>query len=221
MSIDEDRAAFERVSDDALLLRELCRRTAREAAAASASIALARTSVGRGRGGRIFDAAQARLQGFGQLNRLLARPMPVRVNLGADLALLCQAIGQIRGRAVLRRVETDLDVIWTTGRVARRMLVITAGFIDEAVGMALHDNPRCIRIALKAEGEVVSLSVEDDGRGPRLFVPGSGEAMVRAVAGELVGRSGGTITLVTSRLGTRVTVAMHSGLEGDDDATPF
>lgn len=221
MKRDHDHGAAADASEDALLLREMCHRTAAEVAAATAAVALAGAVVGPGvRTGHI-DHALARLHGFGELTRRLARPLPARVELAAELSAVCMAISHGRTGVGASRMELDLREVWTAGATARRLLVVGAGLVSEVVALALRDRAGRLRVALHPGGDGVALTVEDDGRGPRLFADGSDAGQGRALLGELVGRGDGTMTLITGRRGTRVTVTMPTGLEEDDDRFCF
>ena len=208
------------ISEDALLLREMCHRTAGEVAAAMATMTLVRSARASGSRLRQIDMALARLRGFGELNRLLARPMPARVEVAVDLEALCIAIGSGRLGASESRIDLDMGKVWTTGVVARRLLVAAAAFVEEAVRCGLERRAGRMRVVLDGGADHVALTVEDDGPGPRLAADDAMDGVGRAVAAELVGRGEGTLTLVTGRRGTRVTVAMPTGLENDDDV-PF
>ena len=216
-----DRGAAAHASEEALLLRELCQRTAVEVASATAAVALLGAVVAKGVRVRQVDHALARLHGFGELNRLLARPLPVRVELAAELSAICKAVAYGRAGVGASRMDLDLGEAWTAGQVARRMLVAAAGLVAESVALALRDRAGRLRVVLRREDGEVALTVEDDGPGPRLAGAGSDAGRARVFLAELVGRGDGTMTTVTGRRGTRITIVMPAGLESDDDDFVF
>lgn len=219
--VGDEREAVASASEEALLLREMCHRTATEVAAASAAIALVGAVVPKAVRVRQVDHALSRLHGFGELNRLLSRPLPARVELAIEFASLCKAIVHGRTGVGASRMDLDLSEAWATGAVARRLLVAGAALVAESVALALRDRAGRLRVVLRREDVDVALTVEDDGPGPRLFAGGSEAGRGRTLLAELVGRGDGTMTMVTGRRGTRVSVVMPAGLEADDDDFAF
>lgn len=214
VSIDPDRAAMQQASEDELLLRGMAHRTADEIAAVVAGVSLASSTGGTTVDVRRIERVVARLRGFGDLNRLLARPLAGRVDLATELSGLCLAVGQAGVERGGGRFDIDVATSWVSGRTARRLLVVAAGLVAEAVEEAMNCRLGRVRVALSGTGDYVSLVVEDDALGPRLLPQRS--EVLRSLSTELLGRGSGTLTMVTGRMGTRVTVAMPSGLEEDD-----
>lgn len=221
MFSDFDRAGALNSSEEALLMRELCRRTAGEVATATAAIALANTARSAITRLRQVDDALARLRGFGELNRLLARPLPARVELAGLLETMCATIGRGGREGAAIHIELALREAWLTGPAARRVLVVAAGLIEESLGAAPGRSAGWLRVRLTPRGHEVSLTVEDGGPGPRLPARGAERAEGLEIVADLVGRAAGTMTMVTGRRGTRMTVAMPTGLEAGDDDVLF
>ena len=205
------------MSEDALLLREMCHRTASEVAAALAALRLVAGFEPPGSRQRLMERAICRLDGFGQLNQLLGRPLRARVDAGPAVSDVCVALGTGRAGAGASRIDLDLGRAWMEGAAARRLMLVAAELVGEAVRGALEDRAGRLRVALRADSDMVSLVVEDDGPGPRLLATGVDGDDPRSVVVDLIARAAGTMTLVTGRRGTRVTVCVPTGLEGDDD----
>ena len=221
MFFDFDRAAAANSSEDTLLMRELCRRTAGEVAAATAAIALVNSAGSATTRRQQVDHALARLQGFGELNRLLARPLPARAELAELLEAVCAAVAHgVRGSPATR-INLDLREAWVTGAAARRLLVVASGLIGEAMSSAFRGRVGWVRVALRADGDEVALTVEDQGPGPRLPGRGPERGGGLDIAADLVGRGDGTMTVVTGRRGTRMIITMPTGLQIDDGDVPF
>lgn len=214
-------AAVGDLTDDALLLRELCHRTAVEAAGALAALRLAIGGGPPSSGRRLMEQAAGRLQGLGELNRLLGRSLPGRVDVGPAVHDVCVALGKGRQGAGASRMHLDLGAAPMEGGAARRLLLVAAELVGDAVRGALQDRAGRLRVALRADAGGVSLVVEDDGPGPRLLPAGEDDGDHRSVVLELVARAEGTMTLVTGRRGTRVTVWVPHGLEDEDEDLPF
>lgn len=206
-------------TEDALLLREFCHRTAGEVSSALATLRLVAACEPPGSRRRLTEQAIGRLEGFGALNRLLGHPVAARVQVGAAVSDICVALGTGRPGAGASRMELDLASAWMGGPAARRLLLIAAELVGDGVACAMQDRAGRLRVALRADGDEVALTVEDDGPGPRVLAAGDGQ-VGRLIAVDLVGRSTGTMTVVTGRRGTRVTVNVPAGLErcGDDPA---
>ena len=204
------------LSEDALLLRELCHRTMGEVAAALATLRLVAGFEPPGSRHRRLEQAIGRLNGFGELTRLLGRAIRPRVDLGPCISDVCVALGTGRVRAGASRIVLELDSVWMEGTAGRRLLLVAAELIGAAICHALQDRAGRLRVALRAAGELVTLVVEDDGPGPRLLATDE-DQFGSAMAVDLVARSAGTITTVTGKRGTRFTVSVPSGLDGHDD----
>lgn len=204
-------------SEDALLLRQFHRRVAGEVASVGAAVALADAAPEWSRP-RLMEIALSRLDGFGELNRLLGRVLPARVEVASRVSAVCVALCRGRPGVGASRMDLDLRKAWASDQAARRLMVVAAALVEEAASTALRDRAGRLRVALMPDGaDGISLTVEDDGPGPRLFARGSEADEWRTLAADLVGRGDGTLTLVTGRRGTRVVVALPNGLEDDGD----
>lgn len=208
------------MSEDELLLRELCHRTAGEVTAATATMRVVASYVGPGWRERAMEQAIGRLHGFGELNRLLGRPLLRRLDVGPRISEICMALGSGRTGAGASRIELDLGPAFMEGSAARRLLLVAAELVGEAVRNALQERAGRLRVALDADGGMVFLVVEDDGPGPRLLTVHGDGSDGRSIVVDLISRAAGTMTLVTGRRGTRVTVTVPTGMENDDDAFP-
>jgi two-component sensor histidine kinase len=215
-----DHGTLRDPTEDALLLRELCHRTSGEVAAALAALRLVAGYEPPGPRHYLVEQAIWRLQGFGELNRLLGRAVRRRLDVAPCLSDVCVASGTGRSAAGASRIDLDLGCAWMEGSAARRLLLVAAELVANAIRQALQDRAGRLRVVLRADAGLVTLVVEDDGPGPRLLASDHDD-LGRSLAVDLVGRSAGTITMVTGRRGTRVTVAVPTGFEEDDDDADF
>lgn len=210
---------FASVCDDALLLHEFAHRTANEVAAASAAIELAQ----RGRaavGVRLMRTAAQRLGAFGELNKVLARPVRAQADVAADLRIVCGAIAS--GVAEWgSEVRLSLPETWLDGVLARRLVLVAAELVGNAVKHALDRRPGILVVMLEVvDGEVV-LVVSDDGLGLRVGAESSSTELGRGMVAELVARADGAIRAETSSSGTTFRVAFPLVSSPGDDEFAF
>lgn len=201
------RQAFDTVSDDALLLHEFAHRVANEVASAAAAVHLAkRTASGAGK--RLLERALVRLEAFGELNRVLARPVRQQVNVSPELVQVCRAIAAGASDAARGAVSMVVPETWVDGGTARRLVLVAAELVANAVRHGLEGRAGRLDVKLEIVGEDVVLEVRDDGPGMRKSAPTSGTGLGGGIVAQLVDRARGTIAIDTGPSGTRVRVAL-------------
>lgn len=194
--------------EDALLLREFAHRAFNELAVADAAVALARRSLGGGRGTALLDQASARLQGIGEAMRVLARPTPASVDLGAELGDLCRAMLASRPGREPCALDLDLPRTPVDGVVGRRIMLIAAELVANAHRHGLAGGGGRLSVGLRRVGRDLVLEVTDDGAGPAAGVRSEGLGLGSGIVGGLAELLGGEVALErgTSGAVARVTV---------------
>jgi two-component sensor histidine kinase len=213
-----DSDGFEFVGDDALLLHEFAHRTANQVAAAMAALRLARRAK-PGASIRLLETAACRLEAFGELNRVLARPVGRLVNVAADISAVCGAIAAGATAASRSEMLLRLPDLWIDGGTARRLVLVASELVNNAVRHALDGRAGRLEVSLGVEGDEVVLSVSDDGSGVRTGARSAGTGLGSGIVAQLVGRGGGSIRMDTGRSGTtvRVVFPLHSACDGSAD----
>ncbi|WP_394654056.1 ATP-binding protein [uncultured Sphingomonas sp.] len=205
-------ASFEFVCDDALLLHEFAHRTANEVAAALAALHLANRAKPSA-SARLMESAVRRLEAFGELHRVLARPVRRTSNVGADLNTVCAAIAGGATAASRSEMRLALPNIWISGSIARRIVLVAAELVTNAVRHALDGRAGVLEITLGIDDDCVVLTVADDGPGVRPGATSSGTGLGRGIVAQLVGRGDGSITMDSGTRGTTVRVEFPLGHE--------
>lgn len=189
-------------SDDRLLLVENFHRVANEAAAALASLHLvrgARTSRARS---RLLEAATMRLEGFGEVNRLLSLSFGRRVDLGTALDRLTHAVAAGRVVSGGGRLIVDVAPMPVDGDAARTVLLIAYELLINAVRHVLEAHGGELFVRLRRSGTDVVLEVSDDGPGIGASSDTSGTGLGGGIVTELVRRCGGRIECSSDVTGT-------------------
>lgn len=202
--------------EDALLLREFAHRTANEISAAYAALHLAKRSVS-GAGRRLMEEAAGRLQAFGRLHSLLARPVPRRLDVASDLSAVCRAIVAGVPGAAGSLVSIDVGETWVEGLTARRLVLIGAELVTNAVRHALDGRSGRLEVSLRIVADDIVLEVRDDGCGMRPGSTTSGTGYGSGIVAELVERARGRMSIDTGPTGTTVRVALPIQDEKADD----
>lgn len=208
------RTGSVRPSEDTILLREFQHRVANELAAAEAAMRLV-SAAGRplGRRGELLDRALERLQGFGQVHRVLAAQPSKVEDVSAGLHAICR--GLIAGRPGLERaqIHTSMPPLYIAGHVAQRLHLIAAELVLNALKYALTDRAGTLHVNVYAFESTVTLMVADDGPGleaaPAIPGTGLGSGIIRS----LVDAAAGRLEFEASKIGTvmRVTLPIPDG----------
>lgn len=201
--------------EDALLLREFSHRTANEIAAVSAALHLAARSVSGPARGFVDDAA-GRLREFGRLHKILAKPVPARSEVGADLVAVCRTLTAGLKEGTNCEVFFDVDDAWVDGRTARRLVLIGAEIVSNAVRHALGEGGGRLAVSLAIDGGDLVLEVNDDGPGMRPAAATSGTGYGGAIVKQLVEVAGGGLEVDSGPGGTavRVVLPLHGEVRG-------
>lgn len=199
------------LSEDGLLLAEATHRVANEVAAAIAAMRLARNGARGNVGERMIDAAIGRLEGFGEVVRALRIPAGTNFDLSCGIKDLCEGLCAARDGTANSMVSLDLVPFTVDGETARRVMMVTAELIYNAIRHSLERRPGHLAIILRGDDREVRLAVVDDGPGIRPGVPTAGGGMGGHIVSELVKRGGGELTCRTGPLGTRIKVVMPIG----------
>jgi two-component sensor histidine kinase len=209
-------AAMKHASDDALILHEFSHRTANHIAAAAAALHLVKVASGDARNHLIVEAIE-RLNALGQVHRLLARPVGAEVDVAPDLATICEVAVKASSATSEGAVTLDAPPTWLPGAVARRVSLVAAELVANAVRHALEGRAGRLHVSLKASGDEVALMVRDDGPGMRPGAATSGTGLGSGIVSELVSRAGGTIAVETGPAGTTVQVTLPLRFGPDSD----
>lgn len=194
-------------TEDRLLLLEAAHRVANEVAAALAALRMVRPVTGSRPRWRLLAGAAARLEGFAQVNRLLAIPDGAEVALAGELGRLCE--GLAAGRTDGRRdfLDLDLDEVVVGGAIARRVLMVAAELLLNAIRHGLRDGAGRVTLALRGDAAGVTLAVSDDGPGMDAASAARGSGMGGHIVAELVRRGGGAMECRSGPDGTSLTIA--------------
>ncbi len=205
-----DVTPYQLDTDDRLLLVETFHRTANEATSALAALHLIKAARGSRNRWRMLEAAVQRLEGFGEVNRLLSLSFGRTIDLGHALDRLTQAVASGRmvgggGRVVLDVARTDVD-----GETARSLLLIAYELVANSVRHVLEVHGGELIVRLRRSGTDLILAVEDDGPGLDGGSSTSGTGLGSGIVAELVRRCGGRLECVSDGHGTAYRVLVPS-----------
>lgn len=203
-------------SDDRLLLRELTHRTGNEFALAVSALRLASVAKGSSARRRLFDTAISRLEASSAVHRLLAAPVPRQVDAGTLVREVCRKVVEARPAGDGSSVHLEADCVLVPGEYARRVALVAAELVANAVRHALHDRAGVLTVRLDRVGDEVRLMVADDGGGIRPGAVPSGTGWGRGIVSELVDRAHGRMSVGTGPQGTVVTVLLPASDEAED-----
>lgn len=204
--------------EDRLLLQEFAHRVANELSAALAAMGMIRPAGGSKARWRLLATAVARLEGFAGVNRVLALPTAAPVRLSAEMSRLCEGLGAARRLTSGSRMELDVRDFIVDGVTARRVLLVAAELVQNAIRHALNGRDGCIRVVLRLDARDVMLGVADDGPGMAAAVATRGSGMGGFIVAELVRRAGGVIDCSTGPDGTSFSVAIPHARRLDEIA---
>ncbi len=145
-----------------LILREYAQRTSEEIAASIGALRLAAGARRSRARWRLVAEALGRLEGLGRRHRLLAMPLRETVDASVGVEAVCRSIGGARPRAFRSVMELDLPSTYVPGVVARRLWLVAAELVAEAVGEALDDREGRLSVSLRSDCGAVALQVSDD-----------------------------------------------------------
>lgn len=205
-----DITPYQQDTDHRLLLVETFHRTANEATSALAALHLIKAARGSRNQSRMLEVAVQRLEGFGEVNRLLSLSLGRTIDLGHALDRLTQAVACGRmarggGRLVLDVGSTDVD-----GETARRLLLIAYELVANSVRHVLEVHGGELVVRLRRSGSDLVLEVQDDGPGLEGSSTTSGTGLGGGIVAELVRRCGGRLECVSDANGTAYRVAVPS-----------
>ena len=196
------------MTDDGLLLAELSHRVRNEVSSALAAMHIAlsrRTSKGRD---DMVRAAVGRLEGFGEILKLLTTSSDECVNLKDALQAMCDGLGGSRPGLEQTMITVDASRVLVDPGVAQRLLMIAHELVHNAMRHALDGRRGMLAVVLRSSSREIRLAVVDDGPGIRDGSGNRGSGMGGPIVAELVRRSGGQIDCRTGVDGTRVRVRM-------------
>ena len=196
------------VSEDRLLLIESAHRVNNEVAAAIAALRMVRPARGSKARWRLVGSCLERLEGFAAVNRVLALPTTSPVRLSQEMVRLCVGLGAARRGIGASRIETDVGDVVIDGASARRVLLVAAELVQNAIRHALEGRDGCLRVVLRLDARDVVLGVKDDGPGMSATSATRGGGMGSPLVAELVRRAGGVMECRTGREGTTFQVAI-------------
>lgn len=196
------------LGEASLLLDELRHRVSNEVSAALAALRLAQAAGISGPRLSLFEQAVDRLEGFGQVHTILATPPARVVDLNQELHRLCR--GLVTGRVGMddARVRLTVKTLVLPGGVARRLVLIAAELIFNAMRHALVGRAGKLDITVQDDGSAVTLTVADDGPGMRSGGSTSGTGLGSGIVAALVRMGRGRIECDTDRHGTTFRVSL-------------
>ncbi|MBW6528519.1 ATP-binding protein [Sphingomonas sp. RHCKR7] len=211
------RSSFALVSDDALLLHEFSHRVANQLAAGMATLQLVKAAPPGGRL-HLIDRAIGQFAAFGEVHRLLARPVRPMVDVAKDLTTVCGAVAAASSNGEKSVVTLRAAETWVAGNVARRLLLVAVEVVANAVRHALEGRAGRLAITLDVTGEDVVLTVEDDGPGIVAGAASSGTGLGSGIVVQLVERAGGSIGIESGPSGTlvKVSLPLRTGPDPED-----
>ncbi len=195
-------------TDERLLLVETFHRTANEATSALAALHLIKAARGDRSRWRMLEAAMQRLEGFGEVNRLLSVTFSRTIDLGNAIDRLTQAIASGRMTRNDGRVVLDVSPMDVDGAPARNVLLIAYELIGNAFRHVLEVRGGLIVVRLTRSGTDVVLEVQDDGPGMEGSSETSGTGLGKGLVAELVRRCGGRIHCTSDAHGTTYRVVV-------------
>lgn len=198
-------------SEDALLLREMAHRVGNDLGVAQAALRLVSGCGNDGWRSRLLGEALHRLDSAGEVHRLLARPLPISVDVAAQLDALCRALVGACPEASNSRVTLDLPGTWVDGGMARRVSLIAAELVTNAVRHALSDHAGSLHVSLRTGDGRLVLTVENDGIGSLGRAATSGTGLGRGIVAGLVATAGGALSAEVGAHGTSVRVVLPMG----------
>lgn len=196
-----------RESDDRLLMREFAHRVGNDFAAAIAAMRLTQAGAGPAARAGLVEGAIGRLECAGAVLGLLAAPVRREEDVGALVDGVCRGVGDWRPAAG-GEIRLDLPRLRVDGELARRVALVAAELVSNAVRHALDGRRGVLTVTLRRTRRGLRLSVVDDGPGIRDGAPASGTGWGRGIVAELVDRGGGSMAVDTGAHGTAVTVVL-------------
>lgn len=198
-----------RTPEEAVLLREVSHRAGNDCAVAIAALRLI-ADAGFADGvprARLIAAARARLETSAQLHRLLARPVPPAADVGAWLSDVCAAVTSVGPGGSPVVAELDLPELWLDGTLARRLVMIGAELVTNAVKYASEDG-KSIRVSARRVEDRVTLTIVDEGSGIRSDAAATGTGLGSGIVADLVEIGGGHMSMETGVRGTSFVIDM-------------
>lgn len=194
-------------SEAALILDEERHRTGNEIAAALAAMRLAAVAKGPATRERLIDNAIERLEGFGQVHRILSAKPPAIADASLAVEEMCRAVLAARHEVTEGEAVLKLQPVIADGPTIGRLSIIVHELLTNAVKHAFRFGGTMLTVQLENADGGVRLVVSDNGpgvEGPGGAGTGSGGSLLQT----LVSRAGGTIRYRSSREGTEVSVTL-------------
>lgn len=206
--VDAQGQASMFASEEDVLLAEMGHRVANEVTAALAAMRLALASPSGEVRAEMMKSAIGRLEGFGEVVRSLNIRPGATVDMGESLARLCEALCASRVEAGGCLVSLDIAPCRVDGATARRLMLVAAEIVHNALRHAFEGRKGRLGIMLRSNGGWVRLAVDDDGPGIRPDAGTRGTGMGGPIVAELVERGNGVLECESGPEGTRVRVAL-------------
>lgn len=209
--------AHGREGEDALLLREFAHRAMNDLAVARSAVALARRAVAAAapdRAAMVLDDVGGRLDGAGDVMRLLARPAGPRADVGAEIAALCRARVVARPDAADVALDLDLPELWADGALARRVSLVAAELLANALRHGLAGRGGSLSVRLSRAGRDIVLEVADRPSGLAAPPPAAGTGLGGGIVAALAAAAGGRVILERGASGAVATLRVPAGTEG-------
>lgn len=214
MRSSSDSSRLRSMGDDMFLLAESNHRVANELAAALAALRLVKAAKGSKARWRLLGDAIDRLEAFAVTHRhfSITPPVGTRVDVGADIAVLCSALAVARRSSQGSTMSLDLPSTFVDGGTARCLALIADELVTNAINFGLEGRAGILLVTLRDDGSHLHLLVSDDGPGVVPDASAGNGGLGSGIVAELVRRSGGEFSVATGSAGTTVRVSIpHDG----------
>lgn len=205
---DAGDAAVAAFGEDRLLLEEANHRVLNELACAIGALRLVRSARGSRTRWRLLGEAIERLEAFAAAQRLLSGPTPGSVNVSRRLEDLCRALVAARPGVRAASVRMHVPDLWVDGATARRILLVAAELVANALRHALAGRAGVLEVSVSLDGTDAVLVVADDGPGLAAGSAAAGTGLGTPIVRELVARGEGALSCDSGPRGTAWRVAL-------------
>jgi two-component sensor histidine kinase len=217
MALTERRGARLGGDEAWLLLAELNHRVRNELQVALSALRLAKRQLASPEPARFIEEALLRLEGLGNVHRVLDR-QGGQGPLAQRLEALCRATSLSKGASLGIRLVLELDEVTTDEETAWTVCVVASELMTNAFKHAFPDRtPGVVSVVLRQDRDDVLLTVTDNGvggpapdRSPETIWQASGFGS--GIINQLAERLGGSVTRMSGPGGTSVTFGVPAAL---------
>ncbi len=156
----------------------------------------------------------ARLRALGDLNRMLARPVPAAADAAEEVGEVCRAMRASRPLPG-GGIALDLAPSVVEGRVARRVALVAAELLENAFRHAVDGGGAGLWVTLRRPSGALVLVVGNDAP-PADRAKARSSGLGTGIVAEIVRRAGGTIAVEHRGAGTIARVELPAPTVGCD-----